>query len=113
MRVLSLAALVAASLVGTVSWQPLHGTREAPEPHAGLQCFAETVLARTAPREAIHFVLPSSEADGGLINHRLRYALPGRYISTNLDMFPPTRRPDWIAAWRGRCDGTLERAASR
>lgn len=103
--------LAAASLAGTASWQSIR-----PRPggtHGALQCFAEKVLARTAPGTTVHLILPSSEADGGLINHRLRYALPARYVSTNLDLYSPTRRPDWIATWRGGCDGTLERAGSR
>ena len=112
MRVFSLVALVAASLWGVLSWQPIRRT-PAPATHRDLQCFAEKVLARTPPRATVQFVLPASEADGGLINHRLRYALLGRYVSTNRDLFPPTRRPDWIATWQGGCEGTLERAGSR
>jgi hypothetical protein len=115
MRALALAALIAANLAGIWSWQTIH--RQPPGPHGGLQCFAEKVLARTEPGASVRFVLPASEGDGGLINHRLRYALPGRYVSTNLDMFAPTRRPDWIATWNatkhGGCDGSLERAGSR
>ena len=112
MRIATLIALVAANLLGVVSSQPIR-TQAAVSPHRDLQCFADKVLACTPPRATIHFVLPSTEWDGGLINHRLRYALPGRYVSTNQDMFPPARRPDWIATWRGGCDGTLERAGSR
>ena len=106
-----LLALLLGNVWGIVSWQM---PRPSP-PHsdAALQCFAGKVLALTEPRAAVYFVLPSSEADGGLINHRLRYALPARYVSTNQDMFRSARRPDWIATWRGGCDGTLERAASR
>ena len=104
--------LIGANLLGIASWQTIRA-RPAAGAHRDLQCFAQKVLAHTAPRTAIHFVLPSSEADGGLINHRLRYALPGRYVSTDQDMFRSARRPDWIATWRGGCDGTLERAGSR
>ena len=103
--------LVGANLVGVVSWQSIRA--QPAGAHRDLQCFAGRVLALTEPRAAVYFVLPSSEADGGLINHRLRYALPARYVSTNQDMFRSARRPDWIATWRGGCDGTLERAASR
>jgi len=112
MRIASLIALIAANLLGVVSSQPVRA-HSAAGAHRDLQCFAENVLTRTPPRATIHFVLPSSEWDGGLINHRLRYALPGRYVSTNQDMFPPARHPDWIATWRGGCEGTLERAGSR
>ena len=111
MRVFSLIALVAANLAGLWSWQSIH--RQPAGPHGDLQCFAGKVLARTEPRASIRFVLPPDEADGGLINHRLRYALPGRYVSTNLDMCAPNRPPQWIATWRGGCDGSLERAGSR
>ena len=106
------AVFIAANLLGIVLSQPIRPTAAAGA-HAGLQCFADKVLAGTPPRATIHFVLPPSEWDGGLINHRLRYALPGRWVSTNQDMPPPARRPDWIATWRGGCDGTLERAGSR
>ena len=104
--------LIGANLLGIASWQTIRA-RPAAGAHRDLQCFAQKVLAQTAPRTAIHFVLPPGEWDGGLINHRLRYALPGRYVSTNQDMFPPARLPDWIATWRGGCEGTLERAGSR
>jgi hypothetical protein len=111
-RAVWIAALIAANLIGIVSWQTIraHPTTGA---HRDLQCFADKVLAQTPPRAAIHFVLPPSVDDGGLINHRLRYALPGRYVSTDRDLFPSTRPPDWIATWRGGCEGTVERAGSR
>src|SRR5436305_8533960 len=111
MRLLALTALIAANLAGIWSWQTIH--RQPPGAHRDLQCFAGKVLARTAPRASIRFVLPPYEGDGGLINHRLRYVLPGRYVSTNLDMFAPARRPEWIATWRGGCEGSLERAGAR
>jgi hypothetical protein len=101
-----LAALVAGNLWEALS-QPQYTPGDAHR--AGLQCFAEQVLARTKPGESVHFILPVNDADGGLINHRLRYALPGRYVSTNLDMFPTHRPPDWTATWTGGCEGSLTR----
>jgi hypothetical protein len=45
-----------------------------------LQCFAAGVLARTPPRASILFLVPPDDSDGGLIDHRLRYVLPGRQV---------------------------------
>src|SRR5438552_7933892 len=45
-----------------------------------LQCFAEGVLQRTPSRARILFLVPAGDSDGGLIDHRLRYLLPGREI---------------------------------
>src|SRR5260221_10407583 len=81
--------------------------------HAALACFAATLLGQIPPRVTIVFQLPEDESDGGLINHRLRYLLPGRFIRTNLDSgTAPERHPaDFIATWRpGHCAGSLERA---
>ncbi len=105
-----LVALIAANLWDVASEQPLRLKAARPDARReGLQCFVHTVLARTKPGEAIHFVLPSTDADGGLVNHRLRYELPGRYVTTNLDSTPSRRRPDWTAVWQGGCEGTLTR----
>ena len=108
--VLLLLALIAANLWDVVSEQSvrLKASRGDPRRQA-LQCFAQTVLARTKPGDSVHFVLPSIDADGGLVNHRLRYALPGRYVSTNLDASPSGRRPEWTAVWQGGCGGVLTR----
>ena len=58
-----------------------------------LQCFAEGVLQRTPPRASILFLVPAGDSDGGLIDHRLRYVLPGRQIVTS-------GPADYVAAWR-------------
>ncbi len=58
-----------------------------------LQCFAEGVLERTPPRSRIVFLVPADDSDGGLIDHRLRYILPGRQILK-------TGPAEFIAAWR-------------
>lgn len=101
-----LAALVAGNLWDAI---PQPDLPPGDARRAGLQCFAEHLLARTKPGETVHFILPPNDADGGLINHRLRYAMPGRYVSTNLDMYPSRRPPDWTATWTGGCEGTLTR----
>src|SRR5437867_1117878 len=48
-----------------------------------LRCFAEGVFERTPPRAAVLFLVPPDDSDGGLVNHRLRYVLPGRQIATS------------------------------
>ena len=102
-----IAALIAGNLWEAIP-QPKYPLGDARR--AGLQCFAERVLARTSPGDTVQFILPPSDAEGGLINHRLRYAMPGRYVSTNLDMYPSSRHPDWTATWQGTgCEGTLTR----
>ena len=58
-----------------------------------LQCFAEAVLQRTPARASILFLVPADDSDGGLIDHRLRYVLPGRQIVTS-------GPADYVAAWR-------------
>ena len=58
-----------------------------------LQCFAEGVLERTPPRARIAFLVPADDSDGGLIDHRLRYVLPGRQILK-------TGPAEFVAAWR-------------
>jgi hypothetical protein len=81
--------------------------------HESLVCFAETLRSRTPPHSTILFLLPEDEVDGGLINHRLRYLLPGRFILTNRDAGTAAERhrADYVAVWsRGTCDGTLSRA---
>lgn len=81
--------------------------------HAALSCFAATLLQQTPPRATILFQLPEYESDGGLINHRLRYLLPGRFVRTNLDSgtAPESHPADFIATWSpGHCAGNLERA---
>ena len=68
---------------------------------ADLQRFVESLLAKTPPGATILFVLPPSEDDGGLTNHRLRYLLPGRFVRTNLDRgtAPEEHQPDYVARW--------------
>jgi hypothetical protein len=108
--VLLLLALIAANLWDVVSEQSVRVKASRGDPRRqALQCFAQTVFARTKPGESVHFILPSIDADGGLVNHRLRYALPGRYVSTNVDAAPSRRRPDWTAMWQGGCEGVLTR----
>src|ERR1700737_1108616 len=58
-----------------------------------LRCFAEGVFERTPPRAAILFLVPQDDSDGGLVNHRLRYVLPGRQVLTSGDA-------PFIATWR-------------
>jgi hypothetical protein len=116
---LLLLALLAGNLWSIVSEQVIRPKTPPADPRVvpgrrTLQFFAEGVSARTRPRETILFLLPASEADGGLVNHRLRYALPGRYVTT-----VPAERHDWVAAWRTPappgevvwrcCDGVLLR----
>ena len=77
-----------------------------------LQCFAEGVLQRTPARATILFLVPSDDSDSGLIDHRLRYVLPGRQILTSGDaQFTATwhRAPGTEQAiWAG-CGGVLAR----
>ena len=101
-----LAALAAGNLWDAVS-QPQYTPGDTRR--AGLQCFAGRVLERTKPGDTVHFILPPNDADGGLINHRLRYAMPGRYVSTNLDMYASPGHADWTATWTGGCEGSLTR----
>jgi hypothetical protein len=119
--ILLLAAMLFGNAWSIVSWQkvwwrPPHGNPS----HRALQCFADGVLAHTKPRDSILFILPEDDSEGGLANHRLRYALPGRYISTNHDLVPSSAPPPTsIAVWRspapsGRviwrgCEGVLQR----
>lgn len=109
--VLLLLALLAGNLWSVVSEQPLRPqTLPGRDP---LRRFVEEVLTRTRPGDSILFIVPPDDADGGLVNHRLRYALPGRYVSTNRDLIPPgSPPPQWRAVWRG-ADGVLERVPSR
>jgi hypothetical protein len=58
-----------------------------------LQCFAEGVLQRTPARASILFLVPAGDSDGGLIDHRLRYVLPGRQIVKS-------GPADYVAVWR-------------
>jgi hypothetical protein len=115
---LLLLAAIAGNLWDVISWQ---SPRPAPPPPATtLPCFAEGVLAHTQPRDSVVFILPDIAGEGGLANHRIRYALPGRYVTTGHDLVPSPDRPrQWVAAWRssappGRvvwrgCEGVLER----
>jgi hypothetical protein len=108
--VLLLLALIAGNLWSVISDQGVHlKASRGDARRQGLQCFAQTVFERTKPGDSVHFILPSIDADGGLVNHRLRYALPGRYVSTNLDASPSRRHPDWTAAWQGGCAGVIKR----
>ena len=77
-----------------------------------LRCFAETVLQQTPPRATILFILPQTEDDGGLSNHRLRYLLPGRFVRTNFDRgtAPERHPPQFIESWRTGCRGTTRKA---
>ena len=116
---LILLALVAGNLLGVVSEQVVRPKSPPADPRVipgrrTLQLFAEGVWARTKPGETILFLLPKDDTDGGLADHRLRYAMPGRYVTT-----VPGQRHDWVAAWRTPapagavvwrgCDGVLER----
>ena len=77
-----------------------------------LQCFAEGVLQRTPARASILFLVPAGDSDGGLIDHRLRYVLPGRRILKSGDaefiaswhQTPGTQHPIWSG-----CGGVLSR----
>ena len=69
-----------------------------------LPCFTDKVLAQTRPGDTVYFVVAPIDQDGGLVNHRLRYALPLRYVTTT----PPTR-PHWTAVWKGGCEGLITR----
>lgn len=80
--------------------------------HSELQCFAQNVFLRTEPRTTITFSVPEDFRDGGLVNHRLRYIVPGRHIvlagpATYVASWrqPP---PDGRVVWRG-CGGVLVR----
>ena len=66
-----------------------------------LQRFTESLLAKTKPGDTIEFILPASEDDGGLTNHRLRYLLPGRFVRTNLDRgnAPETHPATIVVHW--------------
>jgi hypothetical protein len=63
--------------------------------------FAAALRARLPARTTVVFILPPSEGDGGLINHRLRYVLPGRFIRTNQDRgtAPETHPSDVTVRW--------------
>src|SRR2546428_11358500 len=50
-----------------------------------LRCFAEGVFERTPRRAVILFLVPPDDSDGGLVNHRLPYVLPGPKIPTSGD----------------------------
>jgi hypothetical protein len=107
-------AAFAALLLSVIPYprRPLLSDPAAPD-HAQLACFAESLLSRTPPRATIVFMLPEDETDGGLINHRLRYILPGRFIRTNRDSgtAPELHSPDYVATWTpNTCSGRLERA---
>jgi hypothetical protein len=75
-----------------------------------LRCFAEGVFERTPQRAAVLFLVPPDDSDGGLVNHRLRYVLPGRQILTSGDapFIATWHRPPSGARviWTG-CGGTL------
>ena len=77
-----------------------------------LQCFAAGVLARTPPRASILFLVPPDDSDGGLIDHRLRYVLPGRQVlkSGTADYVATWHQPPGggRAIWTG-CGGALVR----
>jgi hypothetical protein len=78
--------------------------------HAALTCFATSLLSRTPPGSTVEVYLPPDEADGGLINHRLRYLLPGRFVRTNVDSGTATERhgADFVATWTpGVCTGSF------
>jgi hypothetical protein len=106
-------AALAALLLSAVPYpRPAMLSDPAAPDHAQLACFANMLLPRTPARAAVVFVLPEDENDGGLINHRLRYILPGRYIRTNRDSgtAPELHTPDYVATWTpGTCSGRLER----
>jgi hypothetical protein len=70
--------------------------------HAELRCFAEGVFRSTPPRAVIRFIVPDAELDGGLIDHRLRYVVPGRYIAAGTAAVRPAATPTrgYIASWR-------------
>lgn len=103
-----LAVMVAGSLTWMIAWQPLESPPPMPSDHQELERFAAEVAARTPPRSSIYFVLPSDDADGGLANHRLRYLLGERFVTTNLDEFsPPQAHVDYVAVWHDG-HGTLE-----
>jgi hypothetical protein len=70
---------------------PTIGERQRAE-RRELQCFAVGVLERTPARASIVFLVPAGDSDGGLIDHRLRYVLPGRQI---LKSGPA----EYVAAW--------------
>jgi hypothetical protein len=117
-------ALIAGNVWDVISWQVVSPKPPRTDPRPGigrrqLQCFAEGVLAHTERRASILFLLPESEADGGLVNHRLRYVLPGRFVWTNQDAVQPrppidlfaswrTPPPPGVVVWRG-CEGVLSR----
>lgn len=94
----ALAAMIAASLFSRFP-HPTPDTGDARR--AELRKFAEIVRQQTPPRATILFILPQSEDDGGLTNHRLRYLLPGRFVKTNLDRgtAPELHKPDYVATW--------------
>lgn len=66
---------------------------EARADHAELQCFAEGVLQHTEAHRSVRFILPKDEIDGGLVNHRLRYVVPGRRVTLD-------GPADYVASWR-------------
>ena len=78
--------------------------------HAQLQCFAEKVLRSTPAGATIRFVVPNEFADGGLIDHRLRYVLPERSVVTqSTGGATAGQSHHYVAIWRGGCDGVLTR----
>ena len=116
---LLLLALIAGNLLDVVSEQVVRPKTPPADPRVipgrrTLQLFAEEVWTRTRPGDTILFLLPKDDTDGGLADHRLRYAMPGRYVTT-----VPGQRHDWVAAWRTPappgelvwrgCDGVLQR----
>jgi hypothetical protein len=66
--------------------------------HAELQCFAEGVLKHTEPRATIRYVMPADVSDSGLINQRLRYLVPGRYIEAG-EALPRSPSSRYLAVW--------------
>ena len=100
-----LAPLVPATPLPTIGERQRAQRRE-------LQCFANGVLPRTENRASILFLVPPDQTDGGLINHRLRYVLPGRFVVTSgsaryIASWRQPQKPGQLI-WSG-CDGALVR----
>lgn len=96
----ALAVALFGSLWNVISDQPIRAAAPpVPPARRQLQCFAEGVLQHSESGAKVLFLLPREHADGGLINHRLRYVLLGRQVATNHDLVPAPMRPDYVASW--------------
>ena len=74
-------ALFAVLVAGGVALLFEHAPQLPKSPdHQSLKRDAEAAFARSQPGSTVTCVVPANQCDGGLINHRLRYLLPGRQV---------------------------------